>query len=584
MLQKGGAFLLESANPADVFTPEDFSDEHRMIADTCRDFIEKDVLPKMDDMEAQKEGLMRELLAKAGELGILSADIEEEYGGAELGKLASIIITENISYGGSFALGHGAHTGIGSLPIVLFGNEEQKKKYLPKLASGEWIAAYALTEPGAGSDALAAKTKAVLSEDGKYYILNGEKMFITNAGFADVFVTYAKVDGEKFTAFIVERGTPGFSQGAEEKKMGIKGSSTRSLIFEDARVPVENVLGEIGKGHVIAFNILNIGRFKLGAGTTGSAKKAIELAVKYALQRQQFKTPIAKFGMIQTKLAQMNARTYASESVQYRLGGLIEEALEGKKSGPEVGKAIEEYAIECSISKVFGSEVLDYVVDEMVQIYGGYGYIQEYPAERFYRDSRINRIFEGTNEVNRLIIPATLMRKAMKGELPFLMAAQALQKEIMDLKATIPADDGKPLYTERAMLALVKKLFLMIAGQAAMKYMQKLAEEQELIQIMADIAIEIYAMESCLMRAMKAWEKDPASAELKIDLTKAYIYDKWPVFEKLGKEAMCYLESGDMLATQLAIVKRMTRYVPIDMVSLRRKICAQILDKESYVC
>ncbi|MHB8918083.1 MAG: acyl-CoA dehydrogenase family protein [Desulfocucumaceae bacterium] len=584
MLQKGGMFLLEGANPADVFTPEDFSDEHKMIASTCRDFIEKEVIPKIDDIEAQKPGVMRDLLTKAGDLGLLSADIEEEYGGSELGKLSSIIITENISYGGSFALGHGAHTGIGYLPIVLFGNEEQKKKYLPKLATGEWIAAYALTEPGAGSDALAAKTKAVLSDDGKYYILNGEKMFITNAGFADVFVTYAKIDGEKFTSFIVEKGTPGFSTGAEEKKMGIKGSSTCSLIFEDARVPVENVLGEIGKGHVIAFNILNIGRFKLGAGVTGSAKKAIELAVKYALQRQQFKTPIAKFGMIQTKLAQMNARTYASESVQYRLGGLIEGALEDKKTGPEIGKAIEAYAIECSISKVFGSEVLDYVVDEMVQIYGGYGFISEYPAERFYRDSRINRIFEGTNEVNRLIIPATLMRMAMKGELPFLMAAQALQKEIMDLKATIPADDGKPLYTERAMLALVKKLFLMIAGQAAMKYMQKLAEEQELIQIMADIAIEIYAMESCMLRALKAWEQDPASAELKIDLTRAYIYDKWAGYEKLGREAMCYLESGDMLSTQLAIVKRMTRYVPIDMINLRRKICAQIIEKENYVC
>ncbi len=535
MLQKGGMYLLESVNPADVFTPEDFTDEHKMIASTCTDFIDKEVLPRMEDLEHQKEGLMRELLEKAGELGLLSADIEEEYGGAELGKLASIIITENISYGGSFSLGHGAHTGIGSLPIALFGNEEQKKRYLPKLASGEMIAAYALTEPGAGSDALSAKAKAVLSEDGKYYVLNGEKIFITNAGFADVFVTYAKIDGDKFTAFIVDKDTPGFSTGAEEKKMGIKGSSTRSLIFEDARIPVENVLGEIGKGHVIAFNILNIGRFKLGAGVTGSAKKALQVAVKYALQRQQFKTPIAKFGIIQTKLAQMNTKVYASESVQYRLAGLIEEALQDKKSGPEIGRAIEDYAIECSISKVFGSEVLDFVVDEVVQIHGGYGYTQEYPAERFYRDSRINRIFEGTNEINRLIIPATLMRKAMKGELPFMMAAQALQKEVMDLKATVPQDDGRPLYAERAMLALVKKLFLMIAGQAAMKYMQKLAEEQELLQIMADIAIEIYAMESCVLRALKAWEKDPASAELKLDLTKAYIYDNWPGFEKWAR-------------------------------------------------
>jgi len=584
MLQKGGMFLLESVSPADVFTPEDFSDEHKMIASTCEDFVAKEVLPIIDDIDAQKEGLMKSLLLKAGDLGLLSADIDEAYGGSELGKLASIIITENVCVGGSFATGLLAHTGIGSLPIVMFGNEEQKSKYLPKLATGEFIAAYALTEPGAGSDAMNAKTKAVLSEDGKHYILNGEKIFITNAGFADVFVTYAKIDGEKFTAFIVDKGTPGFSTGAEEKKLGIKGSSTRSLIFEDAKVPVENVLGEIGKGHVIAFNILNIGRFKLGAGTTGSAKKAIQHAVKYANQRVQFKNPISKFGMIQTKLAKMNAITYASESAQYRLAGLIEDALADKKSGPEIGSAIEEYAIECSISKIVGSEVLDYVVDETVQIHGGYGYVSEYPAERFYRDSRINRIFEGTNEVNRLIIPATLMRKAMKGEIPFMQAAMGLQKEIMNLGATLPAEDDKPLYTERCMLALAKKLFIMISGSAAQKYMQKLAGEQELIQIMADIAIEIYVMESCIMRTLKAWEKDAASAELKLDLTMAYIYDKWPALELLGKEALCYMESGDMLATQIGIVKRMTRYTPVDMIKLRRKIAAQIIDKEDYVC
>ncbi|MFZ5650897.1 MAG: acyl-CoA dehydrogenase family protein [Bacillota bacterium] len=584
MLQKGGAYLLESINPKDVFTPEDFTDEHKMIASTCEDFIQKEVLPQIEDLDHQKEGLMKELLTQAGDLGLLSADIEEKYDGADLGKIASIIITENVCVGGSFATGMLAHTGIGSLPIVMFGNEDQKQKYLPKLATGEWIAAYALTEPGAGSDALNAKTKAVLSEDGKYYVLNGEKIFITNAGFADLFITYAKIDGEKFTAFIVEKDTPGFSTGAEEKKLGIKGSSTRSLIFEDARVPVENVLGEIGKGHVIAFNILNIGRFKLGAGTTGSAKKALREAVKYANQRVQFKKPISSFGMIQTKLAKMNAYAYASESVQYRLAGLIEEALADVKSGPEMGKAIEEYAIECSISKIVGSECLDHVVDECVQIHGGYGYTQEYPAERYYRDSRINRIFEGTNEINRLIIPATLMRKAMKGEIPFMQAAMGLQKEIMNLGATLPADDEKPMYTERCMLHMAKKLFVMVAGTAAQKYMQNLVNEQELIQIMADIAIEIYVMESSVLRALKAWEQDPAGAQLKIDLTMAYIYDKWPVFEMLGKEALCYMATGDMLATQIGIVKRMARYVPIDMISLRRKIAAQIIEKEDYIC
>lgn len=584
MPQKGGMFLLESVNPADVFTPEDFSDEHKMIADTCADFVNKDVLPVIDDLDHKKEGLLRSLLEKAGELGLLSADIEEKYDGADLGKIASIIITENMTTGGSFATGMLAHTGIGSLPIVMFGNEDQKQKYLPKLATGEFIAAYALTEPGAGSDALNSKTKAVLSDDGKYYILNGEKIFITNAGIADVFVTYAKIDGEKFTAFIVDKGTPGFSIGAEEKKMGIKGSSTCSLIFEDAKVPVENVLGDIGKGHVIAFNILNIGRFKLGAGTTGSAKKSIQVAVKYANQRVQFKKPISSFGMIQTKLAKMNAYAYASESMQYRLAGLIDEALHGVPTGPEMGKAIEEYAIECSISKIVGSECLDYCVDECVQIHGGYGYTQEYPAERFYRDSRINRLFEGTNEINRLIIPATLMKKAMKGELPFLQAAMGLQKEIMNLGATMPADDDKPLYTERCMLHLVKKLIIMVAGSAAQKYMQKLAEEQELIQVMADMVIELYTMESAIARALKAWEKDPEAAQVKIDLTLAYMYDRWPVFESLAKEALCYMESGDMLATQIGIAKRMVRYIPIDLVSLRRKIAAQIIEKEDYIC
>ncbi|MHB8156391.1 MAG: acyl-CoA dehydrogenase family protein [Desulfocucumaceae bacterium] len=583
MLQKGGMFLLESVDPTTVFTPEDFTDEHKMIADTCSDFIQKYILPIIDDIDAQKEGLMKSLLVKAGELGLLSADIEEQYDGADLGKIASIIITENVCVGGSFATGLLAHTGIGSLPIVMFGNEDQKQKYLPKLGTGEWIAAYALTEPGAGSDALSAKTKAVLSDDGKNYLLNGEKIFITNAGFADVFITYAKIDGEKFTAFIVEKDTPGFSTGMEEKKMGIKGSSTRSLVFEDAKVPVENVLGEIGKGHVIAFNILNIGRFKLGAGTTGSAKKAIEYAVKYANQRVQFKQAISSFGMIQNKLAKMNAYTYASDSVQYRLAGLIEEALHDVKAGPEMGKAIEEYAIECSISKIVGSECLDYVVDECVQIHGGYGYVSEYPAERFYRDSRINRIFEGTNEVNRLIIPATLIKKAMKGDIPFMQAAMGLQKEIMNLNATIPADDDKPLYTERVMLHLAKKLLIMVAGQAAQKYMQKLAGEQELIEIMADMAIQIYTMESCILRALKAWGSDPASAEVKIDLSLAYIYEKWPMLEALAKEALCYMESGDMLATQVGIAKRMTRALPINMIGLRRKIAAKIIEKETYI-
>lgn len=583
MLQKGGNFLLEDINPCDIFTPENFTDEHKMIADTVADFAQNELAPAVEDLEHQKEGLMRELLTKAGEMGLLSADIPEEYEGSDLGKVASIIITENIVAGGSFSLGHGAHTGIGSLPIVLFGNEEQKKRYLPSLASGGMLAAYALTEPNAGSDALAARTKAVLSEDGKHYILNGEKMFITNAGFADVFVTYAKVDGDKFTSFIVERNTPGVSFGAEEKKMGIKGSSTRSIIFEDAKVPVENVLGEIGRGHVIAFNILNIGRFKLGAGCVGSAKLAIGLAAKYALERHQFNMPIAKFGMIKHKLAQMSARTYAAESVIYRLAGMLEESLEDKQTGGEIAAAIEEYAIECSISKVCCSEVLDFVVDEMVQIYGGYGYIQEYPAERLYRDSRINRIFEGTNEVNRLIIPATLLKKAMKGKIPLLAAAKALAQDILNLRAAVPEEDGKPLAAERAMLAMAKKLFLLVGGQAVQKYQDKLAREQEILAILADMAIQIYALESALLRALKQWETDAESADMKLNLARAYLYEMYPLLEKWAKEAVSYLEEGDMLRTQLAIVKRLCKHQPVNMIALRRKIAEKLLGEEKYV-
>ncbi|MGB9903382.1 MAG: acyl-CoA dehydrogenase family protein [Desulfotomaculales bacterium] len=582
MTQKGGAFLLESISPGEVFTPEDLTEEHRLIAQTVADFVEKDVLPRDAGLETQEEGLMRSLLEKAGELGLLSADIPEEYGGSDLGKVASLVITENIAPSGSFAVGFADHTGIGSLPIVLFGNSEQKKRYLPGLASGKLIGAYALTEPGAGSDALAARTRAVLSPDGSHYLLNGEKIFITNAGFADIFTVYAKIDGEKFTAFIVEKGAPGFTLGAEEKKMGIKGSSTRSLIFEDTPVPVENVLGEIGKGHVIAFNILNIGRFKLGAACSGAAKKAIELALQYALQRRQFNSPIARFGLIQHKFAQMAAKTYAAESVMYRLAGLLEEALVAK-SGREIAAAIEEYAIECSVSKVLGSEVLDFVVDEMVQIYGGYGYIQEYPAERHYRDARINRIFEGTNEINRLIIPATLLRKALKGQLPLLNAAQALSREILNLRSALPEDDGKPLLAEREMVAQAKKLFLMLGGQAVEKFGEKLAEEQEIIGCLADFAIQIYAMESSVCRALKAWEANPDKAAPKLDLAICYVHDHFPLFEKWAREFLAFLFEGDMLATQLAVGKRLCKYQPVNLIQLRRKITDRLLEAEKYV-
>lgn len=581
-MKKGGSFVIEKVTPEDIFTPEDFSDEHGMVADMVSDFAQNEIAPHIEELEGLKPELSRQLMAKAGELGLLSSDIPEEFGGGEMGTITSAIIAENIVAGASFAVSVIAHTGIGTLPIVFFGNEEQKKKYLPGLASGELVSAYALTEPGAGSDALNAKTKAVLSPDGKHYILNGEKIFITNAGFADVFVTYAKVDGDKFTAFIVDKDTPGFSLGAEEKKMGIKGSSTRSLIFEDAKVPVENVLYEIGKGHVVAFNILNIGRFKLGASTTGSSKIAMNAAVKYALERQQFKTPIAKFGMIQKKIAEMAVKTYASESAVYRTAGLIEEGLEGISSGQEAASRIEEYAIECSINKVHASEALDFCVDECVQIHGGYGYVSEYPAERMYRDSRINRIFEGTNEINRLLIPGTILRRAMKGQLALLPAAQGLAQELLSMRAGAPVSDA-PLAAEQAMVEMAKKLFLMVGGNAAQKYMDKIAHQQEIMGILADLVIEAYAMESALLRTQKALAKDPAAAEMKVLLTQVYIHDTFPKLDLMAREALAAMFEGDMLKTQLSALKKLTRYNPVNTVALKRTIAAKIFEAGKYV-
>ncbi|MFA7468203.1 MAG: acyl-CoA dehydrogenase family protein [Desulfotomaculaceae bacterium] len=582
-MQKGGMFLLENIDPNQIFTPEDFTDEHKMIAETVDDFVTNEVAPHIEELDQQPPGMMRSLMEKAGELGILSADVPEEYAGDEMGKIASAIIAENISGGGSFSVSHGAHTGIGSLPIILFGTAEQKKKYLPGLASGKLIAAYALTEPMAGSDALGCRTKAVLSEDGKQYLLNGEKIFITNAGFADVYITYAKIDGAKFSCFIVDRDTPGLSVGAEEKKLGIKGSSTCSLVYEDAQVPVENLLGEIGKGHVIAFNILNIGRYKLGAGATGAAKRALATAAKYATERQQFNLPIAKFGMIKNKIAQMAAKAYASESLLYRMVGDIEASLANKTDGQEIGATIEDYAIECSIAKVHASETLDFCVDECLQIHGGYGYTQEFVAERYYRDSRINRIFEGTNEVNRLIIPATLLRRGLKGQLPLMQAAQALADELISLRAKTPTGDEAPLEIEFDMLDRAKKLFLMVGGTAAQKYMQKIAKEQEIIEIMANMAIEVYAMESALLRAKKALDTDQESAETKVELALAYTYDAFPKLDAWAKQALAYMFEGDMLRTNLSVAKRLCKYTPVNVIAVRQKIAAKVFDAGKYV-
>jgi alkylation response protein AidB-like acyl-CoA dehydrogenase len=585
--KRGGAFLIESTEPAEVFTPEDLSNEHKMIAKTTFDFATGEVAPRREEIEKLDYDLTLNLLRQAGELGLLAADVPEEYEGLGLDKISSTLITENFTRAGSFALSHGAHVGIGTLPIVYFGNDDQKRRYLPGLASGEKIAAYCLTEPGSGSDALGAKTTAVLNAEGTHYILNGTKQFITNAGFADVFVVYAKVDGDKFSAFIVEREFPGVSVGPEEKKMGIKGSSTRPLILEDVAVPVENLLYEVGKGHHIAFNILNIGRYKLAVGCVGSSKHAIELSAKYANQRKQFGRTISSFPLIAAKLADMNIRTYASESMIYRIGGMIESGmaeLPENATGQQMTAAIAEYALECSIAKVYGSEALDFVVDEGVQIHGGYGFIQEYEIEQMYRDSRINRIFEGTNEINRLLIPGTLVKKAMKGELPLLQAAQGLQAELMGLMPTM-IDESEPLAVEKDLLEKAKKLFLFAGGYAVQKYQLKLEQEQEVLANVADIISEIFAIESCILRAQKQLEKEGAEkAHLKLLMTKVYTHEAFARIEAIAKETLAAMEEGDVLKTQLSIFKKLTRYTPVNTVALKRELAKHIVDQEAYVC
>ncbi len=585
-LIKGGAFLISKSNPEDVFTPEDFDQTHKMIASMSRDFVTDKVLPKTDEIEAMEEGVVVNLLREAGELGLLGVDIPEKYGGEEGDKISTLIVTENLSLNGSFATAFGAHTGIGTLPIVLFGNEEQKAKYLPGLASGEKIAAYALTEPEAGSDALNCKTRAVLSECGNYYILNGAKQYITNAAWAHVIVTYAKIDNEKFTAFIVEGGSPGVSIAPEEKKMGLKGSSTCSVIFEDAKVPVENVLWEIGKGHQVAFNILNIGRFKLGAGCAGAGKYVLANAVDYALQRVQFKMPIAKFGLIKSKIADMAILNYVMESMLYRSGGLIEDILssfdlEGEDAGKKIADGIQEYAIECSINKIFCSEAFDFIADEGVQIYGGYGYGQEYPMERAYRDSRINRIFEGTNEINRLIIPATLMRKAMKGEIALIQAAQKLQEELM---MPIMADMSDELLAEQEnLIENMKKVFLMVSGTAVQKYGEAIQKEQEILGRMADMAIQVFAAESAYLRAKKIiQEKGEEAAELAIKMTECFVAETMPKFDLWGKEMIAAMEEGDVKRTLLSALRKLTRFEFINLYERKRYIANEMYETKKY--
>lgn len=586
-MKKGGAFLIEEVTADQLFTPEDFTDEHKMIAKTTEDYILGDVLPYIDEIEEHNFDHSVRLLKKAGELGLLGADVPEEYGGLGLDKISSALITEKFSRAGSFSLSYGAHVGIGTLPIVFFGTEEQKKKYLPSLATGEKFAAYALTEPGSGSDALGAKTTAVLNEAGTHYILNGEKQWITNSAFADVFIVYAKIDGEHFSAFIVEKDYEGVSTGPEEKKMGIKGSSTRTLILDQVQVPKENLLGEPGKGHVIAFNILNIGRYKLAVGTIGASKRVIELSASYANQRQQFKTPISKFSLIGEKIATMSARLYAMESSVYRTVGLFEDKMgtlseEEQKDGRQVAKSIAEYAIECSLNKVFGSETLDYIVDEGVQIHGGYGFMQEYEVERAYRDSRINRIFEGTNEINRLIVPGTYLKKAMKGELPLFEKAKALQEELMMLMPEEPGDGV--LEQEKYLLRNAKKIALMIAGLAVQKYGKALDQEQEILVNIADIVSQVYAMEAAILRTEKAIQAtgEDKNAQ-KILYTQIFAQVAFLEIESHAKESLIAMESGDSLRMMMSALRKLTRFTPVNVIEKKRQAAKGVFEAEKYI-
>jgi alkylation response protein AidB-like acyl-CoA dehydrogenase len=584
---KGGSFLLESPQPGDVFTPADLSDDQKLIGQTAEEFVVKEVLPLVKDLENKKPGLMASLVKKGGELGLMGGGVPEQYGGAGLDKIATTVLTEKLSLYGGFAVTHGAHAGIGTLPIVYFGTEEQKKKYLPKLATGELIGAYCLSEPQAGSDAQNSLTRAELNSEGTHYILNGQKMWITNGGFADVYVVFAKINGEKFTAFIVERTFPGFKPGNEEHKMGIHGSSTTPIFLENCKVPKENVLHEIGRGHIVAFNILNSGRFTLGASCVGGAKNVLSTSSKYAKERKAFGKQIGEFGLIREKLAEMAIQIFAVESMVYRSAGNIEGAMSaGSASGGDkiqnAMKVLEEYAIESSISKVYGSEMLDFVVDEAVQVFGGYGFHEDYPVCRAYRDSRINRIFEGTNEINRMLIIQMLMKRAMSGQLALIPAAMKLADEILAGPSFEEGPEGV-LADEARVVANAKKMFLQAAGGAVQKFREKLAEEQELIAALANIVMEIYAMESCLLRAQKAAAtKGESATQTMIDAARVFIAEAAERVEHEAKRAVTAVHEGDMLTTQMAVLKRFGKRAPVDTIALRRQVAAAVQSQDRY--
>ncbi len=578
---KGGAFLIEDLAPHEIFTPEDLTEEHLAIARTAEEFWAKEVEPNLEAIRHQEPGVALRVLRKSAELGLTAISIPEEFGGMELDLASAMVAAERLAKDGSYSGWHGAHVGIGTLPILFFGNEQQKEKYLPQLAKVELLAAYALTEPHAGSDALSARTRADLNPEGTHYILNGQKMWITNGGAADVYIVFAKVDGEKFTAFIVERAFGGVTSGVEEKKMGIKGSSTTAVYFDNVRVPVENVLGEIGRGHIIAFNILNLGRLKLGPGTVGGAKSILGICLKYAKVRKAFGTNIGSFGMIQHKLAEMAIRIFAAETCSWRVVGQIEAQLQGFSwDQPEAAKtmlkAVEEYAAECSIIKVYASEMLDYVVDEGVQIHGGYGFHQDYAVERAYRDSRINRIFEGTNEINRLLITGMLLKRAQRGQLGLVAAAQGVMAEVLSGPSANGGTDEESRLVHNA-----KKIALMLMGVAYQRYLAELEKQQEVLAGITDVVMECFAMESVLLRARKLAELGRGVQA--VDIAAVYLRDAMSRVEVSARTVLGACSEGDGLRANMAVLRRFAKFEPVDAIGLRRKIAGRLLDAERYV-
>lgn len=585
---KGGEFIIKPTDAQSVFTPADFTEEQNMMHQTCIDFVQTEVTPLLERLDNHEEGLMRGLMEKAGQLGLFGVSVPEQFGGLDMDFPTSLRVTEGVGGGHSFPVAFAAHTGIALLPILYFGNDEQKAKYLPGLTSGELMGAYCLTEPGSGSDALGAKTKAVLNTEGTHYVLNGQKMWITNAGFADVFIVFAQIDGDKFTGFIVEKSTPGLSLGNEEHKMGIKGSSTRQVFLSDALVPKENVLGEIGKGHLIAFNVLNIGRIKLAAACLGATKMGATQSIRYANERVQFKLPISKFGAIRYKLAQQAIRIYAVESAIYRAGMDIyrmEQQLmaEGKGANEALLGAAREFAVECAMLKVEGSEVLDYVVDEGVQIYGGYGFSADYPMDRAYRDARINRIFEGTNEINRLLAVDMILKKGLKGEIDLMGPAQAVQQELLSIPSMSQDEETGLFSKELKTIANLKKAILMVAGSAVQKFTATLAKEQELLMNIADMAIKVYIAESTLLRVEKeAAAKGEEALSVQADIARVYLADAVDLVEKAGKDAIGSMAEGDEQRLLLMGLKRFTKTELINVKESRRRIAAKLIEANEY--